>query len=158
MITQEELKKVLDYDPVTGIFTWKIKRTNAVKVGGVAGNVDKIKPYIRICIGFKRYQAHRLAFLYMTGEYPTQQVDHIDCNGLNNAFSNLRLVTLRQNLQNKQIHRDGRLVGASLRVDGKWASRISIDGKQMFLGYFDTEQEAHDRYVRELNRIGETLI
>jgi hypothetical protein len=158
MITQEELKKVLDYDPVTGIFTWKIKITNAVKVGGVAGNVDSFKSYIRICIGFKRYQAHRLAFLYMTGEYPTQQVDHIDCDVMNNAFSNLRLVTARQNLQNKQIHRDGRLVGASPSPDGKWASRISIDGKQMFLGYFDTEQEAHDRYVRELNRIGETLI
>lgn len=75
--------------------------------------------------------------------------DHIDCNGLNNRRCNLRSVTRSQNLCNRRATKsEGRLRGASWhRQRGKWLARISVDGRQVCLGYFDTEQAAHEAYV-----------
>lgn len=77
--------------------------------------------------------------------------DHKDGNGLNNQRDNLRIVPARKNTQNKEIHRNGRLVGCSLKNDKKrkkrWRAEIQINGKRKFLGYFATEQEAHEMYI-----------
>lgn len=74
--------------------------------------------------------------------------DHIDCNGLNNRRSNLRSATRSQNLCNRRSTRsDGRLKGASWhRLRQKWLARIVVDGRQVCLGYFDTEEDAHEAY------------
>jgi len=77
-------------------------------------------------------------------------VDHIDGNGLNNQRSNLRIVTHRGNGQNLKIHRGGKLSGCTLRKELKskpWQAKIQIDGITKSLGYFSTEQEAHERYL-----------
>lgn len=90
MLTQAKLKEVLHYNPETGDLTWLKRPANCVKVGEVAGSIDK---YGYRCVGIdgKQYKAHRLAVLYMTGSLPSSAVGHIDKNNLNNVWDNLRV-------------------------------------------------------------------
>lgn len=147
IVTQDKVKQVLDYNPATGEFTWKVATSNRVKPGEVAGRLCKTLGYILIGIKSKTHLAHRLAWLYTYGEWPKQQVDHVDGNRSNNAIANLRDVSNRQNSSNRKCHRDGRLVGAVYyKANDKWGSKIVKDDKQHYLGLFDTEWEAHQMY------------
>ena len=100
MITQTRLKELLNYDPISGIFTWKTSRGGR-KPGSIAGTKCIHKGYITIQIDGTLYRAHRLAFLYMIGRLPEDQVDHIDRCKDNNAWSNLRECTQAENQLNK---------------------------------------------------------
>ena len=88
---QEELKQILDYDPDTGLFRWKIKPRSQTDLGDIAGTL--CQGYIRITINKKNYYAHRLAWLYMTGQWPVNTVDHINRIRNDNRISNLREAT-----------------------------------------------------------------
>lgn len=100
MLTQEELKQKLIYDPETGIFTW-IPRPRSFRRNYVAGG-QMLNGYITIGVG-KPYLAHRLAFLYMTGQFPTNQVDHINRIRNDNRWCNLRDATSSENSFNKSV-------------------------------------------------------
>lgn len=100
MITQQELKDILHYDPDTGLFT-RIKRTaNCVKIGDKAGTIDS-KGYVQLRVNGKLVLAHRLAFFYMTGEWPKDQIDHINGVRDDNKWANLREATRSQNGMNR---------------------------------------------------------
>jgi hypothetical protein len=112
----------------------------------------------------QNYKVHRVvAETFIPNPENLPFVDHIDGNRSNNRVENLRWVSTRVNTHNKDIHREGKLVGAiycaprnKLGVNNNlsiWKSRINVNGKDKHLGYFKTEQEAHDRYVLELNRL-----
>ena len=98
-LTAERLREVLDYGPDTGVFTWKIRTNSRVKVGDVAG---ALRPdgYIQISIDGRLHRAHRLAWLYVTGESPPDQIDHINGVRDDNRIANLRLATSAENKQN----------------------------------------------------------
>lgn len=98
-LTQKRLKELLHYDPDTGIFTRKVK-VQGRDIGSIAGGVDK--GYWRISVDGKRYRANRLAFLYMTGEFPKYFCDHINEIRLDDRWINLRDVTNSQNLLNRK--------------------------------------------------------
>lgn len=136
---KQELKNLLFFNPKIGIFTWIKGR----KKGSVAGSVDK-EGYIVIHILGKIYKAHRLAFLYMTGKFPEDQIDHVDGNPSNNAWDNLRKATNRQNQGNKKLRRNNtsgyKGVGWHKSIK-KWYSSISYDGK-IHLGYFEYAEDA----------------
>lgn len=83
-ITQEELKKLVSYDPDTGLFAWVDMKYKRKLIAGCLVEVAKNKLYIRIKINKKNYYAHRLAFLFMNGVFPNLEVDHIDGDGCNN--------------------------------------------------------------------------
>ena len=91
MITQSELKELLNYDPATGVFTWLVSR-GRVKASSVAGHVHS-RGYIVIMVDGRRHLAHRLAFVYMTGTFPDDQVDHINEIKADNRWINLREAT-----------------------------------------------------------------
>lgn len=137
-LTQEKLKELLDYDPATGIFINKIDRGKTAKKGNVSGYVD-LKGYLIITITLKRYKAHRLAFLYMEGYLPENQVDHIDRNKLNNKWDNLREVSQSCNMRNCNIAKNNKSGITGIYWDkrsNKWRSRIT-NPKRIHLGLFD---------------------
>jgi hypothetical protein len=147
ILTATRLREVLHYDADTGIFARLTKRQQSV--GTVPKNPNHA--YLNIGVDWKVYRAHRLAWLYVHGEWPKHQIDHINGNKLDNRIVNLRVATASQNKQNmKQARSDSRsgLIGASWYASGnKWRAAIQIDGKKKHLGYFDTAEEAHQIFM-----------
>jgi len=146
MITQNELKQALNYDPTTGLFTWKVSNSRRVKVGSVAGCL-KVHGYITININNKRYYAHRLAFLYMTGNFPENEIDHINIIRNDNRWFNLREATSTQNAHNssKPSHNTSGFKGVSKhKASGKYEASIKVNNKKKFLGLYDSVEEAFD--------------
>lgn len=144
MITQAELKELLDYDPETGIFRWNDTRNGKVKIGDIAGWVDQ-KGYIQIKLCGSCYRAHRLAFLYMDGYFPEHQVDHLDGIRDSNKWRNLRHVTGSCNLQNtkKYASNTSGFPGVSWsKRSAAWISRIEVTGKSVCIGFYPTPLEA----------------
>lgn len=146
MITQKELKELLNYDPYTGIFTWA-KSKGTAKIGKEAGWIcnQRGKTYKSIMINGKSYYAHRLAWFYMYGHFPEKDVDHINGNGLDNRIINLRSVTESENLRNsrKSILNTSGFCGVYFhKPTGKWQAKIQINGKGKSLGLFFDKNEA----------------
>lgn len=147
MITQAQLKELLSYDPETGVFTWNVSK-NAIKIGGIAGGLNS-KGYWQIKINLKTYRAHRLSWLYMTGNWPEDQIDHINRNRSDNRFVNLREATQSQNQGNSKKYKDVSSVyrGACWhKRDKKWRVQIMVNGKKKWIGYFDQEEAAAAAY------------
>jgi hypothetical protein len=147
MLTQKELKELLHYDPNTGIFTWCINKRGC-KIGNIAGYCDP-KNYIIIGINGKLYGAHRLAWLYVYGIWPKDQIDHIDGNPNNNRISNLRECDNRGNQQNKTKQKNNKsgYLGVYF-YRNKWVAQIKHQKKVYHLGRYNTPEEAHDAYLR----------
>lgn len=101
ILSAKRLREILDYNPETGIFTWKVMLAHRRKPGDVAGSLTH--GYIEIGIENHSYRAHHLAWLYIHGELPQGMIDHIDGNRVNNAIANLRIATNQQNSQNKLL-------------------------------------------------------
>ena len=141
-LTQEYLKSILDYNPDTGIFVWKERRKSNQKKGKVAGTPSN--GYIRISINFKKFRAHRLAFLYMEGRFP-EEVDHINGVRDDNRWINLRNVSKSINQRNSKLRKNN-TSGISgvfwCKRTKKWRSCIKLNGKYKYLGYFTDFFEA----------------
>lgn len=153
MLTQEYLQSILDYNKDTGIFTWlKFRASNKVKPGDIAGTVNKRK-YRYISINNKDYKAHRLAWLYVYGTWPKNNIDHINGDPSDNRIENLRDVTQVVNAKNMIMHRNGKLLGTSFhKPTNKWRSFIMLNKKFKHLGLYNTQQEAHEAYLREASK------
>ena len=149
MITQQELKELLSYDPVTGIFVWLVDIGN-VRAGTIAGSIRKTRTpsYVRITINKKSYLAHNLAWLYIYGYVP-YRIDHKDCNDLNNSIDNLRPCSQAQNRANsrKKNSRSG-FKGVAKNGSG-WMAYIGVSGKRICLGTFSDPEVAHREYVKK---------
>ena len=146
-LTQERLKEVLDYNPDTGIFVNRVRRSNR-KVGDVAGCSNGLG-YIKISVDGTNYLGHRLAWLYTYGEMP-QQIDHINCDRADNRIANLRPCNDALNHQNlRKAHRDSKtgFLGIHTLPSGRYRARIMVSGIATRLGCFDTKQAAHQAYV-----------
>jgi len=147
MITPDELKSLLTYNPDTGLFFRKVTR-GSQEAGTVAGT-PHCKGYVTISINKKNYLAHRLAWLYMTGNYPESEVDHKDRDKSNNRFSNLRSATRSENSQNVywRVGSTSKYPGVYWKKDRfKWFARIRVEGKRLCLGYFTNEEDAAAAY------------
>jgi hypothetical protein len=133
-----ELRDILKYDPLTGQWTW-IKHVQGRRfVGKEAGSID-VHGYRIIKIDHKQYKSARLAYFYMTGEWPQHEMDHKDRVRSNDRWRNLRPATRMQNAKNLRQRRD--LIGVYPHNSG-WKAVISVDGKLKYLGMFPTSQEA----------------
>ena len=137
MITQKELKEVLSYNPLTGLFVWKISPSNSVPIGSAAGYVLSIG-YIFIGINYERYLAHRLAFIYMENSHP-EEVDHQNHIRSDNRWKNLIAATRQTNKQNqpKLVTNTSGFTGVTWNnATEKWRAQITINKKNIYLGTF----------------------
>lgn len=150
LVSAERLRELLDYDQGTGVFRWLIARGRGVKAGDVAGEVRR-DGYVRISIEGRRYQAHRLAWLWVHGRWPDDQLDHVNTKRSDNRLENLREASLPENMQNvrqARVNSKSGLIGASPCLQtGRWEARIYLNRKHHFLGRFDTAEEAHAAYL-----------
>lgn len=160
-LTAERLREVLDYNPETGVFTWRVSNGKRAVAGQLAGGISR-NGYVRISIDDARHYAHRLAWLYVHGVWPKGQIDHINGAKTDNRIANLREATNAQNGQNRRTARadsQSGLIGVYLHpISGRWGAEIVRDGQKHSLGYFDTPEAAHAAYLaakRELHEFGE---
>lgn len=149
-ITHKNLKKYLRYDEKSGLFTRLVQSSNRIKVGDIAGSVNVSDGYVYITVGGKRYSAHRLAWFYVTGYWPKDEIDHINGIRSDNRFENLREATSSINKQNQRIARSNNKVGllGVCKARGKYLAQIRLYGKNKFLGYFENPQLAHSAYIK----------
>lgn len=148
MITQAELQKLLSYDPETGIFRWLAPNSNRVCVGDVAGTHNS-HGYVQIGINKILHQAHRLAWLYVYGENPPNEVDHINGIKNDNRISNMRLAIRSENGRNVEKHLDNTsgFKGVSWnKRKNRWHTQCMVNGKRHHLGLFLTREEASAAY------------
>lgn len=154
-LTQAELKRQVSYDEKTGLFR-RLRDTSRQRAGDACGNA-KNGGYIRFRVNGHEYFAHRLAWLYVHGEWPANHIDHIDRNPSNNAIGNLRLATCAENNQNKvsaQSNSESGVLGVSLhKKTGMWRARICLNRVSKTLGYFATVAEARDCYLEAKKRL-----
>lgn len=157
------VRDLLEYDPATGVFKWRVSRCRVTK-GQQAGGLDS-KGYVVIRVDGRKYPAHRLAWLMMTGEWPIDLIDHRDGSRANNVFDNLRSVDRVTNAQNlRRGHKDSRsggLLGAHwCSHSRKWLSQIRPrGGNSIYLGRFESAEQAHIAHIDAKRRLhpGNTL-
>lgn len=145
MITQDELKQRMHYNQRTGLFL-RILRSGRRKP---AGNVNK-DGYVHIRVGGKTHKAHRLAWLYVTGVWPDDMLDHKNGARADNRFCNLRQADRAINSQNlRRSRKDNKLKVLGVSPYGRrFIARIQSEGQQRYLGSFGTAEAAHDAYLR----------
>lgn len=148
-LTQERLKEVLTYDPNSGIFRHNRSINNKkISAGQIAG-YDR-DGYLIVGVDGVYYKLHRLAFLYMTGKWPLECVDHADADKHNNAWNNLRDATKEENAKNRGKGPDNtsgwKGVTWHKRI-GMWQARIGVANKRIHLGYYDDVREAAEAYI-----------
>ncbi|KKX25303.1 HNH endonuclease [Rhizobium sp. LC145] len=143
-LTQSKLKEALEYDPATGEFRWLQTNSHRRIAGMDAGGLG-VHGYWRVSVYGHRYYAHRLAWFYMTGEWPKQHIDHVNLDKRDNRFANLRLATPPQNNVNTglKVSNSSGFVGVNFdRRSGKWLARVRANGKRVNLGLFETAEAA----------------
>lgn len=143
-LSADRLREVVDYDPETGRFTWRVSTSRKIVVGSQAGTSRK-DGYRVIRIYGTNYYAHRLAWLYVTGSWPNQTIDHRDLDPSNNRFGNLRVANQSQqsaNSRRSHLNRHGvRCVHLHAR-SGRFAAQAMVEGRRTTIGYFLALAEA----------------
>ena len=146
-LTAERVRELLEYTPETGVFVWR-RPTGMKPAGSIAG--CKHKKYVCVQVDGKRYYAHRLAWLYMTGNWPAFEVDHHNTCGTDNSWGNLRKSDRFSNLQNqRRAHRNNStgLLGVS-QFGERFRARIYANGKDVSLGIHASAEDAQAAYVK----------
>jgi HNH endonuclease len=153
ILTAERLRELLHYDPITGEFTWLVSRRGHTKAGDKAGTL-KGPDYdrVQIFIQGRIYTRYRLAWLYMTGEWPKAEIDHKDCNPMNDTWDNLREATRGQNMGNCSRGWNNSTGYKGVQYNPRWKKKyiavITHNYKGRYLGSYSTPQEAHLAYAR----------
>jgi|TARA_R110000787_G_scaffold14422_2_gene44523 hypothetical protein len=159
MMTYEEAIHAFSYNPDTGELLWRNNYGTNAKVGNVAGYLDK--NYQKLRFKTKSYLVHRVIWLIVNGQFPDNQIDHIDGNKLNNKIENLRDVDNETNGRNRSMNKNNTsgMTGVTLdKRSGKWKASIIFKGNRMYLGYFGdfelaclVRKEAEHKYGFHIN-------
>lgn len=149
-LTARRLRRVLSYNPRTGLFRCKIALSRRNHIGDVAGHIDA-GGYLIINIDGLAYKAGRLAWLHFYGKWPKTLVDHKNTKRDDNRLRNLREANNSQNSANSSLQKNNRSgfkgVSRSTPISNRWKAAIRKDGKRHHLGYFSSAEKAHAAYV-----------
>jgi len=143
LVSQSYLKSLISYNPDTGVFTW-IKSGIGISKDLISGYIEN-NGYRRIKINGKKYLGNRLAWLYMTGEWPSRFIDHINGEKDDDRFCNLREATQSQNCMNRKTtskNTSGTTGVSWSKNDKKWVSYINVNRKRKTLGLFKDKERA----------------
>ncbi|AJY13486.1 HNH endonuclease [Burkholderia dolosa] len=153
-LAAQRLRELLNYDPETGVLTWRVGRQGNAGAGSVAGDVNA-RGYRRVSVDRRRVMAHVLIWVIVTGEWPDRDIDHVNGVRSDNRWSNLRLATRSENNQNQRNARRDNvagLLGVSPNRD-RWAASITVDGQKQHIGTYDTPELAHAAYLDAKRRV-----
>ena len=148
-LTAELLRIVLEYNEISGQFTWKVPPKNqSIEIGDVAGYL-RSNGYWYIKIGGRSYSAHRLAWMYVHGVWPPRLIDHINGVKSDNRIANLRPASMSQNKSNGALYASNSsgFKGVT-KCKNKWKTQITHDQVVFYLGLFNTKEEAHEAYLK----------
>ena len=151
MVTQKQLKDQLDYDPCTGVFKRKKNRGKA-KIGDVAGGINN-KGYVYIRVFSVKYRAHRLAWLYVYGDFPKNQIDHINRIKTDNRIANLRDVTMSVNQRNRNLQANN----TSGHVGVRWQKKAKcwrVTIADVHYGHFKSKAAAIEKAKSVYDSLG----
>jgi len=148
-LTAARLRELFHYDPETGVFTRIVKTSPFTRIGEPAGSTGHVSGYVHLKVDRRMYKAHRLAVLYMTGQWPTACVDHIDMVRSNNRWGNLRQATAAEN--NRHVHaRSNNKSGFKgvcwHKPSQRYMAQTSLNGVHHYLGVYATPEEASAAY------------
>lgn len=147
-VTAAECRRIFAYDRASGVLLWR-EAGPGRRVGRPAGGTRKCK-YRQVHVKGRLYQVHRLIWLYVTGEWPTDLLDHEDRNPMNCRFENLREADHSTNGANRSIgsnNRSGIKGVHQCQITGKWKATVYFHGRQIYLGSFSKKQDAGNAYA-----------
>lgn len=151
IVSAARLRELLHYDPETGVFTWRVNRGRTAKAGSIAGFICKPQGYINTSVDGRTYKTHRLAWLHVYGEWPLQDIDHLNGVRTDNRIANLRDVSRSFNMQNRRTHsthNKAGVLGVSFhKKTKKWMAQITNNGRRITLGYYETTDLAYAFYI-----------
>lgn len=137
----------MDYNPDTGIFTWKYKASKSVILGSIAGRSTATNNYVDISCGHRRYKAHRLAWILTYGlDNQPEYLDHIDTVKYHNMITNLRIANTEENMRNTGKNKRNSTGYKNVTFDRKkqkYMVVLTVDRKNKFIGYYNTPEEAN---------------
>lgn len=136
------IRRQVAYDPATGVFTWKVQKSGVSRTKKQAGT--RCNGYRTIMVDGVRYYGAVLAWFMMKGRLPSREVDHKNRIGSDDRWKNLRLATHLQNSRNRGVYSNNKakIRGVRRRRNGKWESRICVNKKPLYLGVFDSAEDA----------------
>lgn len=156
----DAFRDALDYDEISGEFTWKVMSGKA-RPGFVAGSIGS-HGYLAVSYKGVKVLNHRLAWWWVYGEFPAGKfsfIDHINCNRLDNRIANLRAVSRSKNNENlrypKSNNKTGFLGVTKIQSNGKFKAEIRVDGKSISLGCYGSPQIAHEEYIKAKRKLHE---
>lgn len=156
IISAQKLRELLNYDPETGIFTWRIVASTRAKIDDIAGCISTTG-YRLIGIDRVLYRAHRLAWLYVYGEWPLKIIDHINGVRTDNRIENLRDVSSQANSHNRHELNITNTSGVAGVIRNKrtkkWTAYIVVNNKRHHIGYFDTLDAAAEARAESKQRL-----
>ena len=155
MLTAERLRQLVDYNPSTGVFRWRVARGGSVPAGSFAAQTLSTLGHHRFRIDYREYTAGRVAFLYMTGRWPSHEIDHINGDRADDRWINLREATRHQICRNRKVSRRNKvgLKGVSKRPHSRgYYAMIKFENRTFYLGTFDTAEEASAAYRKAASK------
>lgn len=156
----EYVRNALEYDPDTGVLRWRWRADRTPQWNGRFAGKEAGCPYagdyVVVNLDYRYYPAHRLAWAIMTGAWPAGEIDHINVCRSDNRFTNLREAPHAENGRNSGMRRNNKSGFKGVSWDAsaqRWRTRIMINRKEIWLGYFATPEEAYDAYCRSAREV-----
>ena len=148
------LKETLSYDQETGLFT-RLKRTsNCIKANVIACRLNNQNNYRQVDFMGETYQAHRLAWFYVYGVFPSGQIDHINRNKSDNRLVNLRDCSISENKQNSGLYKSNKSgFKGVFRKGNRYEAGIKVNNKRIYLGKFGSAELAYEAYVSAAKKL-----